>query len=104
MVLQTASGCNTHAFTAASSCAVLDLLPPPYNPRDRARPTSVLVEAGGRALASSANSTFARRPYHRVVVKGRRCRCWWWSAGAAAACSREGGERAAAGSRAGITL
>jgi len=65
---------------------------------------AVLVEAGGRALASSANSTFARRPYHRVVVKGRRCRCWWWSAGAAAACSREGGERAAAGSRAGITL
>jgi len=40
VVLQTASGCNTHAFTAASSCAVLDLLPPPYNPRDRARPTS----------------------------------------------------------------
>lgn len=37
-MLQAASGGNLHAFTAASSCAVLDLLAPPYDTRNRAAP------------------------------------------------------------------
>ena len=45
-MLQAASGGNLHAFTAASSCAVLDLLAPPYDTRNRAGPACWAANPG----------------------------------------------------------
>lgn len=47
-VLEAASGGNLHAFTAASSCAVLDLLAPPYDTRNRAPPACWAATPGLR--------------------------------------------------------
>lgn len=61
-MLQAAAGGNMHAFTAVSSCAVLDLLAPPYDTNDRTHSQLPVTCRKDRCLLPSLESCMAAPP------------------------------------------